>query len=544
MIVSSFEELVKIDERLASLFADKAGAVNWVRAVNSGGQEFISKYNKQYWELVRYVSNKRGVFNKKCTRDEFAKILLKFCSKALSENETVSKLSSSMGHYEHVDKLKDLDNTLDNHVVRRHIKDAEALLDNVPITEQEVPVTLSPADWLEKYLRSVIDEDRKIYPRERVVVRPQYEKVNPILSVEKFVSEKFLKENTPSYIIAYEFVDTELNEGKAYEFAGKYSQQKRIKLFIVSSKGMTPGVRKILLDNDFGFILFNPNQEMSDGNIILPRTITGFSKGQHEIEILYGYEPQETPLLILDNEEVTSSLVDCLVDNNIAVKEELHFKVPYLKKEDIETKADKLTSVLEENQIKKLSSKGIALNDDISINPFDIARELGLACDSISMKDSSILGLMNPVARCVSLNTEGSGNNARYRFTMAHELGHYILHMQLFDKYHVTSIAETENSLFCSEQEKHRLEYQANVFASYLLMPKKLVTMLYVRLFDVFVSKRYGDSLHPLYYNPNQPETWDSYNNVVGNMARMLVVSEEALRIRLVGFNLLRIVDN
>jgi hypothetical protein len=70
-------------------------------------------------------------------------------------------------------------------------------------------------------------------------------------------------------------------------------------------------------------------------------------------------------------------------------------------------------------------------------------------------------------------------------------------------------------------------------------MPEKLVRKLYASLFEVFVHQVYGDKFHPLYFNPNQPETWHSYNSVVRNMARLFVVSVKAMEIRLKSLGLL-----
>lgn len=54
----------------------------------------------------------------------------------------------------------------------------------------------------------------------------------------------------------------------------------------------------------------------------------------------------------------------------------------------------------------------------------------------------------------------------RVRFTQAHELGHYILHRQLRDSFECSS----EDMLNWREEEKD-IEGQADLFASYLLMP-------------------------------------------------------------------------
>lgn len=54
----------------------------------------------------------------------------------------------------------------------------------------------------------------------------------------------------------------------------------------------------------------------------------------------------------------------------------------------------------------------------------------------------------------------------RIRFTMAHELGHYILHRKTRDEFECS-----ESDMLQWESEERRQEAEADVFASYLLMP-------------------------------------------------------------------------
>jgi hypothetical protein len=68
----------------------------------------------------------------------------------------------------------------------------------------------------------------------------------------------------------------------------------------------------------------------------------------------------------------------------------------------------------------------------------------------------------------------------RYRFTLAHEGGgHWRLHRHLFDKDPAQTLlldADTPPSVICrTSQAKARIEVQADLYASCLLMPRKLV---------------------------------------------------------------------
>jgi hypothetical protein len=85
----------------------------------------------------------------------------------------------------------------------------------------------------------------------------------------------------------------------------------------------------------------------------------------------------------------------------------------------------------------------------------------------------------------------------RYRYTAAHEVGHWQLHRALFGKDPAqTSLFETNAapSVVCrSSQAKARIELQADLYASCLLMPRKLVFAAW----DAAFPDRKQRVLHP-----------------------------------------------
>lgn len=71
------------------------------------------------------------------------------------------------------------------------------------------------------------------------------------------------------------------------------------------------------------------------------------------------------------------------------------------------------------------------------------------------------------------------GREGRYRYTAAHEVGHWRLHRAMFAKDPAqTSLLEpnAEPGVICrTSQAKERIEFQADLYASCVLMPRKLV---------------------------------------------------------------------
>lgn len=65
----------------------------------------------------------------------------------------------------------------------------------------------------------------------------------------------------------------------------------------------------------------------------------------------------------------------------------------------------------------------------------------------------------------------------RTRFTIAHEIGHFILHSELFKNLNINSIEDLNIFAANLTDEEHGwLEYQAYSFASHVLVPTQLLT--------------------------------------------------------------------
>lgn len=62
----------------------------------------------------------------------------------------------------------------------------------------------------------------------------------------------------------------------------------------------------------------------------------------------------------------------------------------------------------------------------------------------------------------------------RYRFTLAHEIGHIVLHRNLYKEHRFSSIAEWKEFINSMTEEEHGwLEYQGYAFAGLILVPRE-----------------------------------------------------------------------
>lgn len=136
----------------------------------------------------------------------------------------------------------------------------------------------------------------------------------------------------------------------------------------------------------------------------------------------------------------------------------------------------------------------------------------------------------------------------RYHFTLAHEIGHWRLHRQYFIKNPGERLlfddGSTRPDVVCrSSERKKPVEWQADAFAAYLLMPRRLV-------FDAWVAFR-GDERSvetrelyttrsgvPILYRGKPATSDEERDNALKEdfcqpLAERFEVSREAMRIRL-----------
>jgi len=102
-------------------------------------------------------------------------------------------------------------------------------------------------------------------------------------------------------------------------------------------------------------------------------------------------------------------------------------------------------------------------------NPFIIAEKLGLEVDqSLDLSNLNLSGSITNKNGNVKIWINPLDSEGRQRFTLAHELGHYVYDI-LTDGDQV--IQDTPETLYRNNQ-RHTREYRANDFAGMLLMPK------------------------------------------------------------------------
>ena len=144
----------------------------------------------------------------------------------------------------------------------------------------------------------------------------------------------------------------------------------------------------------------------------------------------------------------------------------------------------------------------------------------------------------------------------RYRFTLAHEAGHWRLHRQLFkraaNQLQLLPASSERPEYICRSSDSEPIEYQANRFASCVLMPRDLLRRCWeewrgnadpIFLDELLAKQQQILTAEVLRRGGIQPSENSIDNLLLEHAARPLAtkfeVSPEAMRIRLEGIGLL-----
>jgi len=151
------------------------------------------------------------------------------------------------------------------------------------------------------------------------------------------------------------------------------------------------------------------------------------------------------------------------------------------------------------------------------------------------LEEEDILGVCDFQKKEVRISPQG--NIGRLAFTLAHELGHILLHEKFFRDNQLQALEDTDESCDVSNSNplfnSQYLEIQANKFASYLLMPNDLIWSLWA----AFKQEQRIGKAH--LYIDSQPVNQELYKALVRKANTVTTVSAEALRYRLRELNIL-----
>ena len=128
---------------------------------------------------------------------------------------------------------------------------------------------------------------------------------------------------------------------------------------------------------------------------------------------------------------------------------------------------------------KELARMGLY---QLPVNPIQFANRLGMSVEYAEFPDSSIIGMVHTKNGSGRIFAAESDTPYRLRFTIAHELGHYFLHLMEGNVIKDGEARDRPIDMFWEKEPAEGIasegltrEIQANQFAAELLMPTEFV---------------------------------------------------------------------
>lgn len=296
------------------------------------------------------------------------------------------------------------------------------------------------------------------------------------------------------------------------EFVGNLADYPRsgVRGIMISSVGFTRQVITLAQNDNIALVVLS---EQNDWETIIWRQINSFEQNQFKYKVLTGEASTNYPIVFCENTFITIS--DLLQECGLPMSKAL--QIPFMKDDEICKRVDDILQdtkyLIKENFINRCFSI-VAAN-----YKFDFVEMQGDCLGKCDFKE-----------HIITINSALSEH--RQNFTIAHELGHIALHSSIVENLLSIEDRKSDKNTIISKSTYGRMEYQANTFASFLLMPN---TPFYVEVNQLF--KEYRITTGRLYHD-YQPCNIRDCNAVVGALSSKFNVSQEAVIVRLKRANL------
>lgn len=309
------------------------------------------------------------------------------------------------------------------------------------------------------------------------------------------------------------------------EFDSKIRQisEHNTKGILISNNSFQSGAHTFALSSGIGLVRVNDNDEFEwlvnrKANSGLAMSMSG------AIDFIENKAEAGLNFLAINGRFVLRTIAELLLQIQVIdffKHKEKFINIPFITKQRIEKIISKIqtyevytNNVLDETKICKF------LESKYSVS-FDFQSELPI----------DVLGKIrfNPLK--IQITNHLKTDLARWRFTLAHEIGHLILHSRLLTE-KIPEKTDTEFSLsykyHVSEMTSKRLEYQANLFASNLLLPISTLASVVTKYFE-------EERIHKGYlYWDHQPVNQQLALTLLTKISLIYGVSLEVARIRLI----------
>lgn len=133
-----------------------------------------------------------------------------------------------------------------------------------------------------------------------------------------------------------------------------------------------------------------------------------------------------------------------------------------------------------------------------AVNPVAVASAEGIEVFSIQLSDDSVCGILRKERDQYCIYVNADHHPHRMRYTIAHEIGHYVLHRDIVETFvdkEINLYRKPQSLESARDRQSAMMEVQANMFAAALLMPGPSVRKQYAHTKDIqALAKMFGVS--------------------------------------------------
>lgn len=229
------------------------------------------------------------------------------------------------------------------------------------------------------------------------------------------------------------------------------------------------------------------------------------------------------------NSKVFDNIPDLLIECKVMdyyVHKEKFVNIPYISEE----RFDEIVTRLDTHDIRY----GASLDIDKLCN--FLKTVYPVAFDFDTLLPPGLLGKITFDPQKIFVSAVLKEDEHKFRFTLAHEIAHLILHAKLLEG--ISEKSDSENTVLLSNytgsEQGRRMEFQANKLASNLLLPKGDLVQVVARYFKAKnINKGY-------LYLDHQTVNQQLVNELLYNVADAFNVSYSVAKIRLVELGLIK----
>ena len=297
------------------------------------------------------------------------------------------------------------------------------------------------------------------------------------------------------------------------EFKNKMQQIHAHKVFFVTSSNYTKseiifaknsGITLCILKNDaLDFVQYRSGASQLAFQDYVYNVMIGENQVDYGFYAMDGYN-------LFDN--LAKMLISCHIIDRNSIKS---IAVPYYTKDYIEIEAKKIRETFEPyNKYGVEYQKVVELLKNI-YGVYVEEKKIN------SLYNKEILGKIDFKQNVITISDAIENQNRRI-FTLVHEIGHYILHKDILCDNGINNIED-----LTIDNNDRRLEFQANLFASYFLVPEDLL----MQQIDISFERNRVNRGR-LYWDTQQVNCRLA-KYVLDELSRYFCVSKEVIKIRM-----------